>query len=276
MVVSTDHLSPYVCKGVFMNQPAIRRQLDWSLTSTDYITFRPGYTAEHFKLLQQLGVGLPGQNILDLGTGTGALALPFARQGAHVTAVDAAPGQIASAQARAQEEGLDIRFLVSPAEDVQLEEGQFDVITASMCWGYFDKARIVPLVRKLLRPGGKLLVSSTTWLSEADEITRGTEALIARYHENYTDRGRHQDAEPIPVWAQGNFRLLTYHQYVIGLPFTHEAWRGRLRASKWIGAALSAEKVDAFDRDLADFLARTAKPSFDVDHGVGLQIFQPV
>jgi len=257
-----------------MNSPATPRQLNWSLTSEDYIAYRPGYTDEHFQLLQNLGVGLSGQHILDLGSGTGALALPFARQGATVTAVDAAPGQIATAQARAKQEGLDIRFIVSPAEDVPLEDAQFDVITASMCWGYFDKTRIVARVKKLLRPGGKLLISSTTWLSDADAITRGTEALIGRYHENYTDRGKHRDIEPIPAWAQENFRLLTYHQYVVGLPFSHESWRGRLRASKWIGAALPAEKVEAFDRDLADFLAKNAAPQFNIDHGVSLQIFQ--
>jgi hypothetical protein len=44
--------------------------------------------------LQKLGIGLKKQDILDLGTGTGALALPFAKQGAHVTGVDISKGQM--------------------------------------------------------------------------------------------------------------------------------------------------------------------------------------
>ncbi|WP_295458601.1 class I SAM-dependent methyltransferase [uncultured Thiodictyon sp.] len=257
-----------------MTQAATRRQLDWSRTSKDYISHRPGYTDAHFQFLKQLGIGLPGQQILDLGTGTGALALPFARQGARVTAVDAAPGQIASAQARALEEHLDIRFIVSPAEEVELDEGGFDVVTASMSWGYLDKTRIVPLVKRLLRPLGRLLVSSTTWLGDADALTRGTQALIGRYCTGVSGRDNHLDRELIPAWASGHFRLLTYHQYVAALPFTHESWRGRLRASKWIGAALPPEQVEAFDRDLAALLKREAPERFHVDHGVRLQIFQ--
>jgi SAM-dependent methyltransferase len=257
-----------------MTTPAAIRTLDWSRTSQDYITHRPGYTDAHFKLLQQLGIGLPGQSILDLGSGTGALALPFARQGARVTAVDAAPGQIESARAQARQEQLDIRFIVAPAEDAQLEEGAFEVVTASMCWGYFDKTRIVERVKTLLRPRGRLLISSTTWLADADAITRGTEDLIDRYSDAPASRGERHDAEPVPDWAQGHFRLLTYHQYVTALPFTQAAWRGRLRASKWIGAALPPAQVHAFDRDLEALLQRIAPEQFDIDHGVRLQIFE--
>lgn len=259
-----------------MTRSATVHKLDWSVTSQDYRDFRPGYTDKHFKLLDLLGVGLPGQQILDLGTGTGALALPFARRGAHVTAVDIAPGQIESARAAARAEKLDIRFFISPAEDAPVEDKHFDVVSASMCWGYFDKERIVEKVRRVLRPNGLLLISSTTWLSDRDEITRGTEALIARYHENVVNRGPHHHAGVLPAWSAGAFLLKTYHQYVVRLPFTHESWRGRIRASKWIGAALPPEQAAAFDRDLAVLLREVAPPHFEIEHGVSLQIFEPV
>ena len=47
---------------------------DWGKTSPDYAVYRPGYPASFYTVLQALGIGTPGQDILDLGTGTGVLA----------------------------------------------------------------------------------------------------------------------------------------------------------------------------------------------------------
>ncbi len=76
------------------------REFDWGRTSTDYARYRSGYPPEFYELMQRLGIGLPGQRILDLGTGTGVLARAFAAQGADVTAVDLAANQIEQAHTK--------------------------------------------------------------------------------------------------------------------------------------------------------------------------------
>ena len=58
----------------------------------------------------------PGLRWLDVGTGTGALALLAARSGADVTGVDLAPGLIETARRLAATEGLDVTFEVGDAE----------------------------------------------------------------------------------------------------------------------------------------------------------------
>ena len=45
-------------------------------------------------------------------------------------------------------------------------------------------------------------------------------------------------------WSTQDFRLVTYHAYEEGIPFTRESWRGRIRASRAIGATLRAEEVE--------------------------------
>jgi hypothetical protein len=59
------------------------------------------------------------------------------------------------------------------------------------------------------------------------------------------------------------------------LPFTAESWRGRIRASKWIGAALPPDRVEAFDHDHAELIARlapAASGTFGIQHDIVLRV----
>jgi SAM-dependent methyltransferase len=249
------------------------KPLNWNNAASDYSTHRPGYPDNFFDLLQRLGVGRPGQQILDLGSGTGALAIPFARQGGRVTAVDLSAGQIAAAREKAALEGLGIRFIVSGAEDAPVEAERYHAVTASMCWGYFDTERVLDLVRRVLLPGGRLLISSIVW-QEDDQITRCTNRLLAKYSERFNHRHEEPGSDPVPDWAKDGLPLQTFHRYRVGLPFTKESWRGRMRATKYIGAALPADQVEAFDRDLAQSLDVFAPEEFIVSHEIVIRIFQ--
>ena len=250
--------------------------LDWSAASRDYLKYRNGYPQSYFTLLKDLGIGLRGQKILDLGTGTGALAIPFASQGAQVTALDPAPGQVEAARERAKGSNLSIRFIVSGAEDSGLPDFAYDVVTASMCWGYFDLSRAVPEIHRLLAPGGSLLIGSILWASEPGSVSARTDGLISRYNPRFVHgHGGEKGIEAHPTWAEGRFRLRTFHRYVEPVNFTKETWRGRIRATKWIGADLAPEKVQAFDVDHQELLKDEPEP-LRLPHRISLQIFEKI
>src|SRR5258707_629487 len=82
------------------------RAIDWGLTSGDYARYRPGYPPSFFRRITALGVGEPGQRVLDLGTGTGNMARALARLGCDVIGVDISELQIQEAGRLAAEEGL--------------------------------------------------------------------------------------------------------------------------------------------------------------------------
>jgi len=251
--------------------------LNWSPASRDYLEHRPGYPDSFFRLLRELGVGLRGQDILDLGTGTGALALPLARAGARVTGVDASEGQLAAARDSAANAGLDVTLRFARAEETGLPNAAFDAITASMCWGYFNAARMVEEVHRLLRTDGVLLIASLIWTRERSEIARTTDAIIHRYSEAAAQNSRRggDRNDPVPAWSAGRFRLRTYHSYLEPLTFTRTSWRGRIRASKWIGAALPDAQVQAFDQELDTALKVYGDAPFAIPHRVTLSVFEP-
>jgi 2-polyprenyl-3-methyl-5-hydroxy-6-metoxy-1,4-benzoquinol methylase len=120
------------------------QEFDWSRTSTDYSIHRTGYPKSLFEVLAALGVGLRGQRIRDLGTGTGALARAFARSGAKVTAIDISASQISAARKLAEQEHLDIEFFAGAAENVDFDDCSFEVVTSGQAWIYFNSALVIP------------------------------------------------------------------------------------------------------------------------------------
>ena len=250
------------------------RKIDWGKTSHDYGKFRPGPPASFFEKLSALGVGLPGQRLLDLGTGTGALALQFARQGCRVKGLVISEGQIATARQLADAEELDAEFAVAPAEELNPDDGPFDIATAGQCWLYFDAPKVIARLRDALTPEGLLVTSHLSWLAREDPIARASEALVLEHNPDWTAADWAGVIPPLPRWAGEDFDLRAMFYYDEAIPFTRETWRGRFRACRGVGAALSPEEVDAFDRAHDQLLREIAPEEFTVLHRVDAHMRQ--
>ena len=249
------------------------RRIDWGLTAADYERWRPDYPASFYDRLRALGVGLPGQRILDLATGVGFLARQFARQGAQVSACDIAAQSVAHAQEKALAEGLHIDFAVCPAEETGHPDGSFDAITASQCWLYFDLARMVPEVQRLLATGGLLVTSHFSWLALQDRVAHASEQLVLKHNPDWSAAGWEGRIPAKPSWAEGVFELRGMFWYDEAIPFTRESWRGRIRASRGVGATMSAEEVARFDAEHAELLEGLVPEQFTVLHRIDAHLY---
>src|SRR5215471_4994956 len=68
----------------------------------------------------------PGMRVLDVACGTGNLAIPAARRGAHVTGADIAPNLVEQARQRAAAENLSATFEEGDAEQLRYPDAHFD------------------------------------------------------------------------------------------------------------------------------------------------------
>lgn len=252
------------------------RVIDWGRTSQDYATWRPDYPREFYERLESLGVGLPKQRILDLGTGVGFLAPNFARCGAIVTGVDISAEQIETARQVARSNGLTIDLRVCRAEESGLPDASFDVLTASQCWLYFDRARMIPEVRRLLRPGGVLVLSHFCWLPRQDEIARRSEELVRRFNPDWSAADWSGEVPEVPEWAVGEFEKTGGFVFDVSVPFTRESWRGRFRACRGVGASLTSDEVARFDSAHVELLERTVPQEFTVLHRIDCFVLRPI
>jgi SAM-dependent methyltransferase len=249
---------------------------DWGKASPEYAVYRPGYPASFYAILQAVGIGIPEQDVLDLGTGTGVLARAFARQGAHVIGIDIAEAQIVTAQRLAAEDHLDIRFMTCAAEEAGFPPQSFDIISCGQSWLYFDTQRMIPLVKTWLKPGGKLVLTYLSWLPRKDPIAKTSEQVVLQYNPHWSDADFPGSRTIQHAWSRQDFRLATYHAYEEGIPFTRESWRGRIRACRGIGATLRAEEVVRFDQEHAVLPRQIAAEEFTILHQVWLHAYTPL
>jgi SAM-dependent methyltransferase len=222
-----------------------------------------------------MGVGAAGQRILDLGTGTGALAREFARQGAVVSGTDIAAGQIAAARELAAAQELSIDFRVAGAEEVVFPSDSFDGATANQCWLYFEPQRTLAALRAQVTVGGFLLTSHFSWLPRQDKIARASEQLVLRFNPNWSAGDWDGEIPAWPEWArESGLPVRTWFAYDEAVAFTREGWRGRMRACRGVGAALSAAEVAAFDRAHDELLQRIAPAEFTVLHRIDAHLYE--
>lgn len=158
------------------------KPFDWGRASSDYAKFRDIYPREFYQKIMKRKLCLAGQNVLDVGTGTGVLPRNMYPYGAKWTATDISENQIE--QAKILSKGMDIEYYATPAEDINFPDHSFDVITACQCFWYFNHEVVMPKFYRMLKQGGSVLVLYMAWLPFEDEIAEASEKLVLKYSPN--------------------------------------------------------------------------------------------
>lgn len=123
----------------------------------------------------------PGNRLLDVATGSGAVALPAARAGAHVVATDLAPRMIEALQARAHAAGLsNLEAKVMDGMALDFPDGTFDISVSLHGVTMFpDLAGGLAELARVTRPGGRVAIGALGPLPQVEFIAFFLGALQA-------------------------------------------------------------------------------------------------
>jgi ubiquinone/menaquinone biosynthesis C-methylase UbiE len=106
----------------------------------------------------------PGESVLDIGCGTGSLAIAAKYRvgpGGTVCGIDASPEMVDRARQKAREAQVDIRFAEAVVERMPFPDGHFDVVLSTMMLHHLPTAARTQCLRetgRVLKPGGRVLV----------------------------------------------------------------------------------------------------------------------
>ncbi len=242
------------------------KAFDWGRTSVDYAKYRDIYPEIFYEKIVQRNLCIKGQNVLDLGTGTGVLPRNMYRFGATWYAVDISKNQIAQAKKYSDKLGMNIVYQTAAAEDVDFPDNTFDVITACQCFWYFDHDKIMPKLSRMLKKNGRLLLLYMAWLPFEDVIAGASEHLVLKYNPKWTGAKETMHPIQVPDCVHQMFESVYHEEYMVNVPFTRQTWHGRMKACRGVGASLSKEEIKAWEMEHYTLLQELAPDEFEVKH----------
>lgn len=160
-----------------------------------------------------------GDRLLDVGCGTGVVALTAAQVGAKVSGSDLTPELIIRAKENAQISNLNIDFQVADVEDLPYEDNGFDFVLSQFGHMFAPRPEIaMKEMLRVLKPGG--IIAFSTWPPEL--LTGRLFILTEKYGPPPP-----KDISPPVMWGEvevikkrlgENVRDITFHRAEYGNP----------------------------------------------------------
>lgn len=135
-----------------MNQ----KNMPFSAKADAYAKGRPGYPDAALSFLKQKGIG-SGARIADIGAGTGLFSKALLTTGAEVFAVEPDDAMRAKAAAALSVFPL-FHEIAGSAEQIPLPDGSMNFVSAAQAFHWFDKDSFKRECRRILMPGGKIVL----------------------------------------------------------------------------------------------------------------------
>jgi SAM-dependent methyltransferase len=161
----------------------------------------------------------PGQEVLDVATGTGNAAIRAAAAGAQVVGLDLTPELLQTARRRGEQHGVVVEWVAGDAEDLPYDDDRFDRVLSIFGVQFAPRHAVVAqeLVR-VCRPGGRIVIVNWTPRGQIGELLK----IIGRYMPPPPDY-----ASPPPLWGSEDHvrELFAGHPVELGFARGHNPWR---------------------------------------------------
>lgn len=159
-----------------------------------------------------------GDKVLDVATGTGAVALQFAGKGFETIGIDLSGDMLGVAQSKVTTEP--IQFLKGDASQLSFKDESFDIVTVSFALHDMPmgvRVKALKEIKRVLRPGGRFVIMD--YALPPNRLWRGISLGIINIYEELNFR-QFIKSDFIGLLNEIGFRVITENKYgggVIGL-----------------------------------------------------------
>ena len=151
----------------------------------NYVRYRPGYPREVLDALRARGVLDNRSVVADVGSGTGISAELFLGDGHTVYGVEPNAEMRGAAERLLLPRFHNFRSVDGSAEATTLPDASVDVVVAAQAFHWFDVGRAREEFRRILRPGGRVVLLWNTRRTAGSPFLEAYERLLNEYGTDY-------------------------------------------------------------------------------------------
>ncbi len=225
-------------------------------TAEYYSRYRVPYPEELLnRLLRDAAVTGNGR-LVDLGCGTGEIAVPLSRHFQEVLAVDVDPEMVRQARARARALGRDnIAWFVQRAEDFDAPPESAELVTVGSAFHWMDRPLVAQHSRRWLAPHRWLAIlgSNSTWTGTApwQAVAR---KVIQKWLGEQRRAGSGTFSTPVlpheAIVAEAGFEEVREFKLSVPHTWTLDAFVGYLYSTSFASRAVLGSTVADFEADM--------------------------
>lgn len=250
-----------------MTDPRFRSDL-YQGTAEWYDAYRPPYPAELIdNLTAHIGADGTGR-LLDLACGTGQIAFALGDCFAEIWAADQEPGMIAMVKRKAAGATARFRFLIGPAEELDVPAAAFDLVAIGNAFHRLPRDIVAANVRRWLRPGGylALLWGGSPWDGDAP-WQQTLQVVMQRWQRRNGVDERIPPGYDAARRARPDLELLTAAGFeteasfraTVGRAWTPDEIAGYLASTSVLSRTALGNDADDFDAELREALRSCAR-----------------
>jgi SAM-dependent methyltransferase len=197
----------------------------------NYVAYRPGYPAGVVDFLRgELGLR-PGALVADVGSGTGILSELLLGAGCQVVGVEPNDAMRAAAESRLKSFAGFVS-VKGAAEATTLETASADFVAAAQAFHWFDADGARAEFRRILKPGGWVVLVWNMRRTDTTPFLRGYEKLLREFGTDYAQVNCEQVSEErIAEFFGGQFGSRSFDNFQ---SFDFDGLRGRLLSSSYV------------------------------------------
>ena len=248
---------------------------DFGKVARGYALYRNDLTEDLFESLEKRGLTFCGRSVADLGAGTGVLTRMLQEHGAEVTGVEPSAELIREARHVDADFGVEIDYVNRYAEDTGLPGQSYDAVTALRAWHWFDGPTVLNEVKRILKPGGDLLIMDSGFVG-ADPVVQKTmghlkEAIPGRIKPAGRKADSAQSINSFPVewfaeWQSHGFELKELYNEDYTVAFTAETWCERIKTLSWLLHLEEPERDEIMDNLKPHLLRLFGDRTYEIAH----------